>query len=454
MIDDQNIESGDQSQYLRNCDSLNAYEINGQMQQDHFSSLYNQAIEKQQRINQKQEEKNDEIKQQANKVKIDYNSQKILLKKLETQINTVLNRHQIEEQLDYERFCNVLVDLGISTKNDHVSIDLWKLLTLGLDLESAFIGFVFNILVILLEKQLTQSQSIVLLTDVINVELEDQNIPKQVINFEELQELMFRLTNKFKLLNVRFSNGSRGQSSSKKESWNNNNNNNTQVNGKQRQSHDTHLSDTINRFEVLYEHSKVLQEKKRQLESYIQDDPECLFKPQLTSNQTKRQDNVSTFNRLYQNAEAIKMHKQKLKDNLNRQREEEELMECTFKPKLTNKQRYSFKPVKGESAIIERMNKARQMKNEKENFYSIEQTNIQNRPHQTVPEPFDLSKRVQNPKNMLLNVDIRISKNRKARICIREGDDIEQVIKGFAKAHQLSQDQQNVLKETLEQYIN
>ncbi|CAD8062218.1 unnamed protein product [Paramecium sonneborni] len=450
MIDDQNIETGDQSQYLRNYDSSNAYEINGLMQQDHFSSLYNKAIEKQQRINQKQEEKNEEIKQKANKIKIDYNSQKILLKKLETQINTILNRHQIDDQLDYERFCNVLIDLGISAKNDHVSIDLWKLLTLGLDLESAFIGFVFNILVILLEKQLTQSQSIILLTDVINVELEDQNIPSQVINFEELEELMLRLTNKFKLLNVRFSNGSRGQSSSKKESLQSNN---IQINSKQRQAQDTQFSDTINRFEVLYEHSKVLQEKKRQLESYIQDDPECLFKPQLTSNQTKRQDTVNTFNRLYQNAEAIKIHKQKLKDNLNRQREEDELMECTFKPKLTNKQRYSFKPVRGESAIIERMNKARQMKQEKENYYCTEQTNIQNRPHQTIPEPFDLSKKVLNSKNMLLNVDIRISKNRKARICIREGDDIEQVIKGFAKAHQLNQEQQNVLKETLEQYI-
>lgn len=35
-------------------------------------------------------------------------------------------------------------------------------------------------------------------------------------------------------------------------------------------------------------------------------------------------------------------------------------MECTFKPKLTVKQKFSYKPVKGESVIIERMNKARQ----------------------------------------------------------------------------------------------
>ncbi|CAD8116231.1 unnamed protein product [Paramecium primaurelia] len=451
MIDNYNIEQGDQSQYLRNCDSSNGYEINGQIQQDHFFSLYNKAIEKQQKINQKQEEKNEEIKQQSNKIKIDYNSQKILLKKLETHINTILNRHQIDEQLNYERFCNVLVDLGIATKNDHMSIDLWKLLTLGLDLDSVFVGFLFNILVILLEKQLTQSQSIMLLTDVINVELEDQDIPRQMINFEELEELMFRLINKFKLLNVKFIDGSRGQSSQKKE---NQLCNNIQTNVKKRQIQDTQYTDTINRFEILYEHSKVLQEKKRKLESQIQDDPECLFKPQLTSNQTKRLDNVSTFNRLYQNAESMKMHKQKLKENLNRQREEEELMECTFKPKLTNKQRYSFKPVRGESAIIERMNKARQMKNEKESFYDMEQTNIQNRPHQTVPEPFDLSKRISNSKSMLLNVEIRISKNRKARICIRERDDIEQVIKGFAKAHQLNQDQQNVLKENIKQYIN
>lgn len=45
-----------------------------------------------------------------------------------------------------------MIDLGIASKNDHVSTDLWKLLTLSIELETAFVGFVFNVLVILLEK--------------------------------------------------------------------------------------------------------------------------------------------------------------------------------------------------------------------------------------------------------------------------------------------------------------
>ncbi|CAD8155937.1 unnamed protein product [Paramecium octaurelia] len=165
----------------------------------------------------------------------------------------------------------------------------------------------------------------------------------------------------------------------------------------------------------------IIQYKKRKLESYQQKDARYYIKSNLL--RFKQQDMIAQvhFNKLYKDAEGIKMHKQKLKDTLNSQRRSQKNV---FLNQVTNKKRWSFKPVKGESEIIERMNKARQILKFEQN-----QENL-------------IECRNKNPKN------------RKTRICIGEEGDIEYVVQGDTKAHQLNQEQQHVLKETLEQHIN
>lgn len=150
---------------------------------------------------------------------------------------------------------------------------------------------------------------------------------------------------------------------------------------------------------------------------------------------------TNTFDRLYQNAVVQKQNHDLKKANVIKQREEDEMMECTFKPTLTHKTKYKYQPVKGESVVIERLAKARQQKVEKENFYQEQIAVLENKNKLTKQEPFDLShgNTAQKDKPIILNVDIKLSKSKKAKISIKEGDDIDQVLKGFAKVYQLNQ---------------
>ncbi|KAM3143756.1 hypothetical protein pb186bvf_004252 [Paramecium bursaria] len=421
------------------------YSTNISRQNEYFEGLYQKAQEKQQRLQLMSQQRESEIKNQANKIKIDQNSQKIVLKKLEQSIKQAIDKYSQNDCIDKEGLQDILRELGITSIKDSSVIlnQLWDLGTFNQLLQNIYSNFAFSILVVLMENQLTVQQAQKLLEEIINVEVEDQGILEEELNQEFMDQIILELILKFKEISFR-SFSSRNQSSQKKEVPQPAKNT---IKYKQKSEE----NNENNRFEQLYEHSKQLQEKKRTLESMIQDDPECSFKPQLNQ-QPKRIEN--TFNRLYNQAQQIQYNREKLKESINRMREEQELSQCTFQPKLASKLNVPIIPVRGDSQVIERMKKAREMKSEKENYF-LEQNNSYNkaRPNRiTKQEPFEFKEQASISK-VKLYVDVKISKTKKARIAIREDDTAEQLAKNFSKIHSLNQDQFEVLKNTLQQYI-
>lgn len=119
--------------------------------------------------------------------------------------------------------------------------------------------------------------------------------------------------------------------------------------------------------------------------------------------------------------------------------------------------------VKGLEQVIRRQEKARKIKQDKENFYNLKEEKIQCRDSSRVtkPEPFSLREAPIDNREILVNVDVRISKTKKGmqisymlvRIALREGDDAKNVARNFARIHSLNAEMLKNLEEMLEEYL-
>ena len=70
------------------------------------------------------------------------------------------------------------------------------------------------------------------------------------------------------------------------------------------------------------------------------------------------------------------------------------------------------------------------------------------------PPVFHNKKKEDYEKIIMGNVEINISRGRKARIVVREGDSAENLAKSFSKIFSLNKDMKESLKEMLEQYVD
>lgn len=69
-------------------------------------------------------------------------------------------------------------------------------------------------------------------------------------------------------------------------------------------------------------------------------------------------------------ASKFKSHKEELKEHYENEREGREMEECTFKPKTNNVHGVKIQPnVKGTQAVLDRQEKARKIKYDKENYF-------------------------------------------------------------------------------------
>lgn len=90
--------------------------------------------------------------------------------------------------------------------------------------------------------------------------------------------------------------------------------------------------------------------------------------------------------------------------------------ECTFKPKTNNTQGAKQQPkVKGMEAVLERQEKARQIKYDKENYFKIKDQKLQERDLSRVTkvEPFSMNAPLSDARKVVVYVDVRISKSKK-----------------------------------------
>ena len=105
--------------------------------------------------------------------------------------------------------------------------------------------------------------------------------------------------------------------------------------------------------------------------------------------------------------------------------------------------------------MVERLMKARKMKENKENFYVSKEEQFKKHDSKkiTYPQPFNLHSRNSNcsnntndAKKVFLYVDVKISKNKKGivgelfivflvRIGLKEGDDPREVAENFGRIH-------------------
>lgn len=254
-----------------------------------------------------------------------------------------------------------------------------------------------------------------------------------------------------------------------------------------------------NRFEMLFEHSKYLKEKKEMSHAlkYMQDLQQYSFKPKIIElnkkqikfdspiDKTKSKDPIKSikiqnkdvwidecFNRLYVNSKKKKERTEKYKQlNENSQLD---TLDCTFKPiinKLYSSNNVNNNNIKGYDETIKRIVEARIEKEKTLKLYeepllrfAKNKKYIETRDTNfTVPQPFDFSSSKGNEllmsskgNDLLMFVDVEVGNGKIGRIGIHHGDNMEKIAKNFAKIYTLNKDMEkklvNNLKKQVENY--
>lgn len=241
------------------------------------------------------------------------------------------------------------------------------------------------------------------------------------------------------------------------------------------------------RWEMLFDHSKYLKEKKEMSYAvkYLNDLKEYSFKPNLLTKQSK-QNTYNSLNskkigeeefesikpedhfELLYNKGQILLEKRKECQNVNNKLKEEEILSsCTFKPKTNQKNiknGNSVDPnaqIKGYEENVKRLQSARMEKErikqiyeepslkfpKNKEIYENRDTNF------TVPAPFRLSEKNKNDNDVIFYVDIDVKLGKTGRIAFHRSDDASSLAKSFAKVYNLSGVQEEKVEKMLNEYI-
>ncbi|CAD8126086.1 unnamed protein product [Paramecium sonneborni] len=193
----------------------------------------------------------------------------------------------------------------------------------------------------------------------------------------------------------------------------------------------------IQRSEILYNHSKQLQEKARhgQLLKIKQENDEMLsFQKNL-----KKTSGDQVFQRLFNDSKALQNKQQQQIIN----KDDVLDKECTFKPEIKSsliKSDQKVDQIKGFENTIKRMQKAQNQKEYKDKYFENKQQQLEKVNNNKEIKEFKLSEREENEEPILF-LDVRISKNKIGRLGVRKNDDLHQVVKNFAKTFALQKTQ-------------
>eukprot|EP00347_Sterkiella_histriomuscorum_P012751 403367361 len=165
-------------------------------------------------------------------------------------------------------------------------------------------------------------------------------------------------------------------------------------------------------------------------------------------------------NQIFQDlSQKIKNQKQKYEDK--NAREEKELEQCTFKPNLTSnnaKRQNAQKPLekipKGYYEQINRMRKTNEEKKAQEEKQKKKETgeNYERTKQMNVKPPSFIDKQREKRK-LIMYVDVNITPTKTGRIGIYEGDSIKDLARNFQKAFQLNNNMLVLLMHQLEQHL-
>ena len=242
-----------------------------------------------------------------------------------------------------------------------------------------------------------------------------------------------------------------------------------------------------NRFDLLYNYSKYESKKKEEdTKARIKEDSkDCTFAPKINKKQNSGKkklpptteedsaekkideskeipdsDEKKTYERLYELYKK-KLEKEELNTKMIQEREDEELIGCTFKPqtnttKNLEKSLYTSNNVKGAEKVIERVAKAREERQEKINTFENMGKPKGDALQPTVFQPFSFEKRYDKEKDNtpreepLLYLDINYGPGKIARIPVRKSDDPHVLCKTFSKIYSLNEKMQATLLETIQ----
>lgn len=243
-----------------------------------------------------------------------------------------------------------------------------------------------------------------------------------------------------------------------------------------------------NRWEMLFDHSKYLKEKKEMSYAvkYLNDLKEYSFKPNLLSKQSKQNTYNSLnskknmdynieynkpenhFELLYNKGQILLEKRKEYLEFNNKLKEEEILNTCTFKPKTNQKNIKNGNNVdhnakiKGYEENVKRLQSARMEKErikqifeepslkfpKNKEYYENRDTNF------TVPDPFKLSETNKNDNDVIFYVDIDVKLGKTGRIAFHRSDDASCLAKSFAKVYNLNGMQEEKVEKMLNEYIN
>ncbi|EAS01332.2 hypothetical protein TTHERM_00149420 (macronuclear) [Tetrahymena thermophila SB210] len=249
------------------------------------------------------------------------------------------------------------------------------------------------------------------------------------------------------------------------------------------------------RHEILFDQHKIKQEKQQQqkVEKLQKEVQQCTFKPQTNVQKMKEQRSKnSKYNQqegFYDNQEdeqqqyeenqkryeqLFKIHNRKqnqikeIKEYVEFYRQEQELEQCTFQPQTSeiNKemlQEGQLQNIKGLNQQLQRMYKARKEKLEKEMFfekqrYLLSQQNQKQGSKKVLPFSFDeknqKKKLPQEERKLIGHVDINITKTKKGKITLHEGDNASELAYNFSKIYNISSEMTETLSDMLQQYLD
>ncbi|EGR27114.1 hypothetical protein IMG5_201360 [Ichthyophthirius multifiliis] len=226
-----------------------------------------------------------------------------------------------------------------------------------------------------------------------------------------------------------------------------------------------------NRYDQLYEQYKEKQEKQSylQIQKVNEEIEGCTFKPKINKLKDQHQERIKqekAYEKLYKLHDQKQSLAKEAKELYEFQKQEQELENCTFFPqKITNSKHNQsvqsqnnaqLQDIKGFNQQLRRMYKARKEKLEKQMFYQKQRYQLSQNNQNNIIKSFNLANKQQNNQNKQLigHIDINITKSKKAKIVLYEGDNPIQKAKSFVKIHNISHDITLKLAEMIEQYLN
>ncbi|KAL4460907.1 hypothetical protein ABPG74_016379 [Tetrahymena malaccensis] len=396
--------------------------------------------------------------------------------------------------------------------------ELWKIMSIDQlqykdpeEIESISSKCLFDITMVLLELKLTVQQSELLLNEIIlcNLFSDDFNRGQEVIDIyfsvehnwtlEQLVKQFRQIFDDKTTLMDFYANWNKKLAIQNSQYENSEMSFHPQINQRSRimDSMIQQSKSCINqkRHEILFDQHKIKQEKQQQqkVEKLQKEVQECTFKPQTNFQKLKDQRSKnSKYNQqecVYDNQEdeqqqyeenqkryeqLFKIHNRKqnqikeIKEYVEFYRQEQELEQCTFQPQTSeiNKemlQEGQLQNVKGLNQQLQRMYKARKEKLEKEMFfekqrYLLSQQNQKQGSKKVLPFSFDEKKQKkklpQEERKLIGHVDINITKTKKGKITLHEGDNACELAYNFAKIYNISSEMTETLSNMLQQYLD